>query len=71
MPGPSDDESGLRRLAGALVQALLEALAQLFAGAEDREVAGAPRRQPDNLDVVASFAVAASVRLRFLERTRP
>src|SRR6476620_7382935 len=53
----------LRSFALAPVETLFEALPQLFAGPEDREVTRAPRGQPDQLDVVAPVTVTARVRL--------
>src|SRR4051794_27955777 len=58
-----DPRRRLGSLALAPVEALLEALPELFAGTQDRQVARAPWRQANQLDVVAAVAVAACERL--------
>src|SRR5439155_13771173 len=66
--------SGRRNLGSfplAPLEALFEAPAQRFACVQDCEVAGPPWREPHELDVIAAVAVAARVRLRFLERASP
>jgi hypothetical protein len=65
---PLHGRSELARFAFAPVEPFLEAAAEFFARAQDREVARSSRWQADQLDVVATIAVAARVRLRFLKR---